>query len=104
MNIIILEPNESGGRPPIQSWDGATPPEGYAEVACDTATFYMFRGFVTLTVEGGKVTAMEGNQAALNAYLALYPDPEPTEPLPTAEERLAALEAAMLEMILGGAT
>ena len=31
------------------------------------------------------------------------PEPEPVPQPPTPEERLAALEAAMLEMILGGA-
>lgn len=31
------------------------------------------------------------------------PEPEPMPQPPTTEERLAALEAAMLEMILGGA-
>jgi hypothetical protein len=31
------------------------------------------------------------------------PEPEPVPQPPTMEERLAALEAAMLEMILGGA-
>ena len=36
-------------------------------------------------------------EAEYNAMLAVQPAPEPT-----AEERLAALEAAMLELVMGG--
>ena len=34
--------------------------------------------------------------------VVVLPQPEPEPPPPSQEERLAALEAAMLEMILGG--
>lgn len=37
-------------------------------------------------------------EAEYNAMLAAQPEPEPT-----AEERLEALEAAMLELVMGGA-
>lgn len=37
-------------------------------------------------------------EAEYNAMLAAQPAPEPTE-----EERLEALEAAMLELVMGGA-
>lgn len=37
-------------------------------------------------------------EATYTAGLAAQPEPEPT-----AEERLAALEAAMLELVMGGA-
>lgn len=92
MNIIQINANENGGRPPMQSWHGE-PPDGYALVpdALDTSVFYDFMGFVTLELDGSTVTAMTGNQEALDAYKASLP--EPVEPPPTTEERVAALEA-----------
>lgn len=92
MNIIQINANENGGRPPLQSWHGA-PPAEYALVpdALDTSVFYNFMGFVTLKLDGSTVTAMTGNQEALDAYKASLP--EPVEPPPTTEERVAALEA-----------
>ena len=92
MNIIQINANENGGRPPLQSWNGA-PPAGYALVpdTLDTSAFYDFMGFVTLELDGSTVTAMTGNQEALDAYKASLP--EPVDPPPTTEERVAALEA-----------
>lgn len=92
MNIIQINANENGGRPPLQSWHGA-PPVGYALVpdTLDTSVFYNFMGFVTLELDGSTVTAMTGNQEALDAYKASLP--EPVEPPPTTEERVASLEA-----------
>lgn len=92
MNIIQINANENGGRPPLQSWHGE-PPAGYALVpdTIDTSVFYNFMGFVTLELDGSTVTAMTGNQEALDAYKASLP--EPVEPPPTTEERVAALEA-----------
>ncbi len=92
MNIIQINANENGGRPPMQSWHGE-PPAGYALVpdTLDTSVFYNFMGFVTLEMDGSTVTAMTGNQEALDAYKAILP--EPVEPPPTTEERVAALEA-----------
>lgn len=103
VNIIRLTPNPSGAYPPIQTWSGSTPPVGYAEVNCDTSVFYEYRGFVTLLFEDDVVVGFTGNQTALDAYLAEFPDPVIVN-TPTQEERLAALEAAMLELVLGGAT
>lgn len=92
MNIIQINANENGGRPPMQSWHGA-PPAGYALVpdTLDTSVFYDFLGFVTLELDGSTVTSMTGNQEALDAYKASLP--EPVDPPPTTEERVAALEA-----------
>ena len=92
MNIIQINANENGGRPPMQSWHGA-PPAGYALVpdTLDTCVFFDLIGFVTLELDGSTVTAMTGNQEALDAYKASLP--EPVEPSPTTEERVAALEA-----------
>ena len=90
MNIIQINANENGGRPPMQSWNGE-PPAGYALVpdALDTSAFYDFMGFVTLELDGSTVTAMTGNQEALDAYKASLP--EPVEPPPTTEEILNAM-------------
>lgn len=56
------------------------------------------RGFVTLTLEGNTVTAVEANQTALDDYLAANPDTDPVA-MPTLEKRIAALESAMLSMM-----
>lgn len=89
MQIICKTPNGSGAYPPMQSWRGPLP-AGYAAVAdtLDTAVFYEYMGFVTLTLDGDTVTGMQGNRAALDAYKASLPEPEPEQP--TAEEQLRA--------------
>ena len=56
------------------------------------------RGFVNLTLDGNTVTAVETNQTALDAYLAENSDTDPVT-TPTNEERLSALESAMLSMM-----
>ncbi|GEM_PF-1286191 len=93
MHILSRKLSENGGYSVIQTWPGDVPPEGYVIVpdTLDTKVFYEFLGFVDLTIEGNTVTAMTGNQAALDAYKASLP--EPTPPPPTTEERVAALES-----------
>ena len=94
MHILSRKLSENGGYSVIQTWPGdVPPPEGYVIVpdTLDTSVFYEFLGFVDLTIEKDTVTAMTGNQAALDAYKASLP--EPTPPPPTTEERVAALEA-----------
>lgn len=93
MQILQKAPLENGGYSVIQTWPGDVPPEGYVIVpdTLNTSVFYEFLGFVDLTIEGDTVTAMTGNQEALDAYKASLP--EPVEPPPTTEERVAALEA-----------
>lgn len=93
MHILSKKLSESGGYSVIQTWPSDVPPEGYVIVpdTLDTKVFYEFLGFVDLTIKGDTVTAMTGNQAALDAYKASLP--EPTPPPPTTEERVAALEA-----------
>lgn len=93
MQILQKAPLENGGYSVIQTWPGEVPPDGCVIVpdTLDTSVFYEFLGFVDLTIEGDTVTAMTGNQAALDAYKASLP--EPVDPPPTTEERVAALEA-----------
>ena len=99
MQILRKKPFENSGYSVIQTWPGEVPPEGYVIVpdTLDTSVFYEFLGFVDLTIEGDTVTAMTGNQAALDAYKASLP--EPAEPEPTTDERVTALESenAMLK-------
>lgn len=100
MNIIKIEASNTGYRPPIQSWNGYGIPEGYIEVhdGVDTSATQTHMGFVDLTLdEDGKLVKVTGNDAAYQAYLAGLPPEEPTPP--TAEERLSALESAMLSMM-----
>ena len=78
MKIIRSTPNESGAYPPIQSWNGDTPPDGYSQIAndCDTSAMQTHAGFVTRTVENDVVTAITGNDAAHQAYLSSLPQPD----------------------------
>lgn len=100
MDIIKLEASENGYRPAIQSdWVGEIPP-GYIEVpeGTDTSAMQEYGGFVELNIdEDGTLTDITGNKEAYQAYLDSLP-PE-TPPAPTAEERLSALESAMLSMM-----
>lgn len=93
MHILSRKLSENGGYSVIQTWPGDVPPEDYVIVpdTLDTSVFYEFLGFVDLTIEKDTVTAMTGNQAALDAYKASLP--EPVEPPPTTDERVAALES-----------
>lgn len=80
MYIIKQTTNADGSRPPIQTWNSETPPNGYAVCPDDfRAVFYSTSpaGFVNITVEDDVVTSMEVNQEALDAYLASLPEPEP---------------------------
>lgn len=92
MRIIQIAARENGSRPPIQTWTGAQPPEGYAVVpdTLDLRVWTEYSGFVALAVEDGVATGMSGNAAALASYrLSL---PEPGEAMQTDAQRLAALE------------
>ena len=82
MFIIRIEANANGSRPPLQSWNGATPPEGSALVTdAQKDVFYSTTpaGFVNITVKeenGAKVVdTIEVNQEALDAYKATLPNP-----------------------------
>ena len=82
MFIIRIEANPSGSRPPLQSWNGATPPEGFALVTdAQKDVFYSTTpaGFVNITMKeenGVKVVdTIEVNQEALDAFKATLPDP-----------------------------
>ena len=82
MFIIRIEANANGSRPPLQSWNGATPPEGFAlvtDVQKDVFYSTALAGFVNITVKeenGVKVVdTIEVNQEALDAYKATLPDP-----------------------------
>lgn len=94
MYIIKEIANENGGRPPIQTWNGETPPKGYAVCPEEfREVFYSTipSGFVNITVENGVVTSMEINQEALDAYIADHPEAASIEPKPTTDDVLNAL-------------
>ena len=82
MFIIRIEANANGSRPPMQSWNNDTAPEGFALVTdAQKDVFYSTTpaGFVNITVKeenGAKVVdTIEVNQEALDAYKATLPDP-----------------------------
>ena len=82
MFIIRIEANANGSRPPLQSWNSATAPEGFALVTdAQKDVFYSATpaGFVNITVKeenGVKIVdTIEVNQEALDAFKATLPDP-----------------------------
>lgn len=87
MNIIQKQPNPSGAYPPIQSWSGAIPPDGYYQITADTSEFY--NGFITPTVVDGVVTSFICNTEAREAWKASLPPEQP--PTPTAQEDTDAM-------------
>ena len=94
MYIIKKNADESGSRPPIQTWAMKSPPTGYA--ICPEEFYPVFystspAGFVNITVDNDIVTSMEVNQTSLNEYIANHRDTEPLEQEPTADEILNTL-------------
>ena len=80
MYIIQIKANESGSRPPIQSWSGEIAPDGFA--ACTEAMRPLFtdaKGFVNIAVENGVVLSMTENTAARKAWESIpIPESQPT--------------------------
>lgn len=106
MKIIPITPNTDGSYRQIQSgWPAGTPVPSTHAVwpdELDTTDFYAVSGFGTLTVEGQTVTAFTPNEEAYEEWKTEHPETTTTQP--TQEERLAALESAMLTMMMGGIT
>ena len=106
MNIIPITPNPDGSYRQIQSgWPvGTLVPSTHAvwPDELDTTDFYAVSGFGTLTVEGQTVTAFTPNEEAYEEWKTEHLETTTTQP--TQEERLAALESAMLTMMMGGIT
>ena len=82
MFIIRIEANANGSRPPMQSLNSDTAPEGFALVTdAQKDVFYSTTpaGFVNITAKeenGAKVVdTIEVNQEALDAFKATLPDP-----------------------------
>ena len=106
MFIIRIEANPSGSRPSLQSWNGATPPEGFAFLT-DTQkdVFYSTTpaGFVNITVKeenGAKVVnTIEVNQEALDAFKATLPDPADS----AKAEKIAEIKQSCEDYIYAGA-
>lgn len=105
MFIIRIEANANGSRPPMQSWNSATAPEGFA-LATDTQkdVFYSTTpaGFVDITVKeenGTKVVdTIEVNQEALDAFKATLPDPADS----AKAEKIAEIKKDCEEYIYAG--
>lgn len=85
MNILQKQPNPSGAYPPIQSWSGEIPPEGYYKITANTTELY--NGFITPTVTNGVVTSFLCNTTAWEEWKASLPPEKPPEP--TTEEKQA---------------
>ena len=75
MRIIQTQTNPSGAYPPIRTWNGAVPPDGYYQVA--DGVELSCGGFGTLTVEDGIVTAFTPDTAAWEQWQAEHPEPVP---------------------------
>ena len=95
MLIIAKTPASNGAYPALQDWSGLVAPEGYYKWpdTLDTADFYSYNGFVTLTVVRGMVQSYQPNVEAWEAWKAtLPPGPEPGGDL---ETRVTNLETAI---------
>ena len=105
MFIIRIEANVNGSRPPMQSWNNDTAPEGFA-LATDAQkdVFYSTTpaGFVNITVKeenGAKVIdTIEVNQEALDAFKATLPDPADS----AKAEKIAEIKKDCEEYIYAG--
>ena len=105
MFIIRIEANANGSRPPMQSWNSDTAPEGFA-LATDAQkdVFYSTTpaGFVNITVkeENGTriVDTIEVNQEALDAFKATLPDPTDS----VKAEKIDEIKKACEEYIYAG--
>ena len=100
MRILRIAADADGSRPPIQSWSGEVPPDGYAWLpeALDDGRFEAANGFVTMTVDGeNSVTALEENSGARADWLA---EQVQKEVLPSLSDRVAALEADAEQAVL----
>ena len=81
MYIIQIEASPSGYRPPLQSWNIESLPEGYAWITDEQKNIFYSTtpaGFVNITVEEQEgikyVSSIEVNQKALDAFKATLPD------------------------------
>lgn len=92
MYIIKIEANKDGSRPPLQSWESQTQPDGFAYCTDEQKdVFYSTTpaGFVDITIkddeDGNKIVdTIEVNQAAVDKWNEEHPvlpepDPEPTQ-------------------------
>ena len=87
MKYVRATPNPSGAYPAPQS----NPFPGSITLTDEqAATLIQHNGFVSITREGESVT-VEPNTEDWEAWKASLP--EPTDPAPTVEDRMAALEA-----------
>ena len=106
MFSIRIEANANGSRPPMQSWNSATAPEGFALVTdAQKDVFYSTTpaGFVNITVKeenGAKVVdTIEVNQEALDAFKATLPDPADS----AKAEKIAEIKKNCEDYIYAGA-
>ena len=93
MNIIKINANENGSRPPLQHWNDTTIPDGYA--ICPDKFYSIFyltspAGFVDIEVEDDVVVAMKTNQKALENYFTSIP-----EDVMTPEKEIAELKCKL---------
>lgn len=100
--LIIRTAAESNGAHASQmSSAPVTPPDGYIVIPPELeAAALPLLPWIKLTIEDGVVTAVEDDTDARGAWEAIPAPPSP----PTEQGRIEALESAVLEMILGGAT
>lgn len=92
MQIIKITPEKNGAHQNQNSSSLRDIPSGWAEIPADMAIPSTFP-FVDIDVEGQTVTNM-------TAGIIPEPEPQPTQ-LPTTEDRLSALENAMLAVLEG---
>lgn len=97
MQYIRPTPNPSGAYPAPQS----NPAPGLVPISDTlTAELVAYNGFVLPVIENGEVVSLAVNTEAWEAWKAAETAKEALEsgPTPTDSERLAAMEAAILEL------
>ena len=105
MFIIQENANPNGSRPPLQSWNSAKLPEGYAWIADEFKDIFYSTtpaGFVNITIEqseiGKIVTNISVNQEGLDAYMATLPNPV----IAAKEEKIKEIKKSCEDKILNG--
>lgn len=94
MTIIKTAPQDNGAYQ-NQTGDFKAVPEGYIAIPDEFMNVWEeYKPFVVIEIENGEIVSMVDNPEAREA--AQTPE---TPPMPTQEERLTALENALLELI-----
>lgn len=104
MYIIQATSNNSGSYPPIMTWSGSTPPEGWLEFPQEFYNVFYnpekdYKGFVNLEIsEDNKIINVTWNDEAYETFLSTQPDPA----ISAKESKISELSQACNQTIENG--